>query len=68
MLHPQVVDRQDGVWSWRVIENKLNKHSTGGYFLAWGLDTQLKIPYNRKLLPAKYVKLAVTLGTEKFYV
>jgi hypothetical protein len=68
MLHPQVVDRQDGVWSWRVIENKLNKQSTGRYFLAWGLDTGLKIPYSIKLLATKYVKVAVTLGTEKFYI
>jgi hypothetical protein len=28
MLHPQVVDRQEGIWSWRIIENKLNKRST----------------------------------------
>jgi hypothetical protein len=66
MLHPQLVDRQDGVWSWRVIENNLNKQSTGSYFLAWGLDTGLKNPYNRKLLATKYIKVAVTLGTEKF--
>ena len=66
MLHPQVVDRQDGVWNRRVIKNKSNKQSTGGYFLAWGLDTALKIPYNRKLLATKYVKVAVTLGTENF--
>jgi hypothetical protein len=32
------------------------------------LDAGLKIPYNRKLLAAKYVKVAVTLGTEKFDV
>jgi len=44
MLHPQVVDRQDGVWSWREIGNKLNKQSTGSYFLACGLDTGLKNP------------------------
>jgi len=56
LLHPQVVDRQDGVWSWRVYENKLNKQSTQGYFLAWGWDTGLKIPYNRKLLAASMSK------------
>jgi hypothetical protein len=44
----------------------LSKQSTGDYFLAWGLNTGLKIPYNRKLLAAKYVKVAVTLGNEKF--
>jgi len=57
MLHPQVVDRQDDVWSWRVIENKLNKHSTGDYFLAWGLDTGLKIPYNRKITCRKVCQI-----------
>lgn len=45
-----------------MIENNLNKQSTGGYFLAWGLDTGLKSPYSRKLLAAKYVTMAVTFG------
>lgn len=67
MFQPQIVDKQYGVWSWRVVgRNGISSQQGVFFFFAWELDIWLKIPYNRNLLAAKYITVAVTLGTGKY--